>query len=320
MSSTLAFLALSTIGSSYASSSVDLEKVKANFLELKAKFHEKHHMPLTLSSKLEKFTKMKFQPLKQKLDDLVFDDTTESNLRGLKIKNNFFTITGYVDSICTEEKFTMGELVNYCNNIKYPSSNEVGSYLIKVNKKENLVVELLYDAENCKGIPSKATNILLPYTSFTGLDTCFQQYFTYDDDTNDDDDGDGIENIKMSYISTYPSVGTQMFITQVYPESYCSEYHTYYSSYSAYPISTAKGVDICYTEGGWSYIFSTAACSIDGQFYYYYYDNPTCDGVAYYTSAIFEVGCVSVVNGDDNGDDDDGYFYQTGVLETNYCT
>ena len=323
ISSSLSFLALSTIGSSSSTSSssstnplVDLEKVKANLLQFKEKIHEKHRMPHTFSAKIEKFTKMKFKPLKEKLEDLTFDETTETNLRGLKIKDNFLTFASYFDSDCSKAEFAFGELVNYCSNIKYENSDEVGSYVVKVNKKENLVVQLLYDVENCKGVPSKATNLILPYTSFTSFDTCFQQMFTYDDDNVDDD---GISYIKIGYISTYPTFESGLDVTQTYPESYCSDAHTHYSSYVAYPLSFVyDNVDVCITSGDYSYIYSSSSCAVDGQFYYQQYYNPTCEGTPSYIFPLFEFGCTAP-EFFSNADDDD-YYYQTNIMEAEFCT
>jgi hypothetical protein len=66
------------------------------------------------------------------------------------MKNNFFSWTSYYDTHCINPTKQYGTLVNYCMNEQGTENGVKRSYITKVNKKENLVVELQYNGYNCK--------------------------------------------------------------------------------------------------------------------------------------------------------------------------
>jgi hypothetical protein len=89
------------------------------------------------------------------------------NLRSLKSSppNNFFTISFDMDDYtsCSTPDYSFGYLVNYCYVM-----NDGTSYLYKVNKKQNLLVELSYPNTHCDGVPDIILNENIEGTSAWG--------------------------------------------------------------------------------------------------------------------------------------------------------
>jgi hypothetical protein len=117
--------------------------------ELKSKLREKLDTPTSLTSKMTKFGKFNLKPSTVNLEMTSFDETP-SHLRGLKMKDNFFSWTSYEDDQCTTPAEQYGTLVNYCMNERGELNGVKRSYITKVNKKENVVVEIQYDGYDCK--------------------------------------------------------------------------------------------------------------------------------------------------------------------------
>lgn len=316
--SSVNFFIFSLVGC-LANSSFDVKSLEKHVSETKQKFQEDNQMPVTFSGKLEKFTSLKFHPLeKSKLEDMVFDEPQENHLRGLRIKDNFLTFTSYKDNSCNEFESSFGELVNYCHNIAYPNKYSKGSYAIKVNKKEKTIIQLEYETEHCIGLPSKITSLTYPFPSFTNFGRCSQQLLTVDDDRTQETK---LTNYVIDYISSYPEIPPGQIVTRTYPESYCSDKPTQYSSYYTRPITDQfYNVNVCQSfYYGYSSMYSTASCSVDGQFYYYnYYSSSTCSGTPSYSYGYLDTTC-HVPYHYDIDDDDDAYF-EIGVLETTTCT
>jgi hypothetical protein len=120
---------------------------------LKAKIREQLAVPVSMKAKLEKYRNYKIQASKLDLETTTFDEDTSAHLRRLKTKNNFLTFTAYDDAQCSMPTMNFGVLVNSCMNEQGDKTGNKRSYLIKVNKKENLAVEIEYEGFNCKVWP-----------------------------------------------------------------------------------------------------------------------------------------------------------------------
>jgi hypothetical protein len=155
----------------------------------------------TLRENIQTLSKKKMPSLKGKSMDsklMKFDeDDVSQHLRGLKMKDNFITYTTFLAEDCSSGTiYRTGFRLNYCLMNKDGSS-----FLYKVNKKQNFLVEFSYDGQNCKGIPTKANNFFLfSDPDAPVLDMCYV-YPEYDDD---DDDGDtGATAMILQYASTF---------------------------------------------------------------------------------------------------------------------
>jgi hypothetical protein len=134
--------ALSTEGVT-TSSSVSKNALKK---ELEAKIREK-----LVANKVAKFSKLKSKASKLNLETTTFDEANV-HMRGLKMKNNFLVMNAFEDDQCTVSITEYGSLVNYCMDQENEESGVKKSYITKVNKKENLFVEIEYDGFGCKVI------------------------------------------------------------------------------------------------------------------------------------------------------------------------
>jgi hypothetical protein len=117
--------------------------------ELKSKLREKLAIPTSMSAKIEKFTKLKAKASTVDMETTTFDES-QVNLRGLKMKDNFLVLTAFMDDQCMTPSMRYGSLVNYCMNEEGTDSGVKKSFINKVNKKENLAVEIEYDGFGCK--------------------------------------------------------------------------------------------------------------------------------------------------------------------------
>ncbi len=70
--------------------------------------------------------------------------------RRLRTRNNFLAFTTYLDRECTQVDWRIGQLVNYCVNEQSESTGNQRSYLTKINKKENFLIELEFEGLNCQ--------------------------------------------------------------------------------------------------------------------------------------------------------------------------
>jgi hypothetical protein len=102
----------------------------------------------SLSATMEKHG-LKVKPSTIDLETTTFDES-QGHMRGLKMKDNFLSVTSFQDAECTLPFADSGYLVNYCIDLEGQESGVKSSVLIKVNKKENLAVELDYDGYGCK--------------------------------------------------------------------------------------------------------------------------------------------------------------------------
>jgi hypothetical protein len=115
--------------------------------ELNAKLHEK-----LVANKMGKFSKLKAKESTINLETTTFDEANV-HMRGLKMKDNFLVLEAFEDDQCTMPSLqyaSQGSLVNYCMDQEGEDSGVKKSYIIKVNKKENLAVEIEYDGFGCK--------------------------------------------------------------------------------------------------------------------------------------------------------------------------
>jgi hypothetical protein len=101
-----------------------------------------------LSATMEKHG-LKVKPSTIDLETTIFDES-QGHMRGLKMKDNFLSVTGFQDAECTVPFAYSGLLVNYCVDLQGQESGVKKSILVKVNKKENVAVELGYDGYGCK--------------------------------------------------------------------------------------------------------------------------------------------------------------------------
>jgi hypothetical protein len=92
---------------------------------------------------------IKVKPSTINLETTTFDDA-QGHMRGLKMKDNFLTVTSFLDADCATPELQNGFLVNYCFNQVGEESGVKMSSLVKVNKKENLAVEIDYKGFDCK--------------------------------------------------------------------------------------------------------------------------------------------------------------------------
>ena len=143
------------LSSRVAVSAGDVEQQSTNIDEriksLKTKLHDQLSIPTSLSAKIEKFNKLRVNTSAVNLETTSFDETL-TNLRGLRMRDNFLSMTTYSDSQCLVVTQQYGSLVNYCMNEQASADapNVKRSYLTKVNKKQNLVVEIEYDGYDCR--------------------------------------------------------------------------------------------------------------------------------------------------------------------------
>jgi hypothetical protein len=102
-------------------------------------------------TKLEKLAKLKTKASTVNLETTTFDEPAHNkmHMRGLKMKNNFLVMTVFDDAECMTPTMQYGTLVNYCMN---EEGDEGGkrSYITKLNKKENLAVDIQFDGFDCK--------------------------------------------------------------------------------------------------------------------------------------------------------------------------
>jgi hypothetical protein len=150
---------LASLLAASASAALETETVNTKDVQIKdmkkavkAQIHEKFSAPTSMSGKLEKFQKIQAKPSTINLETATFDEAP-SHLRGLKMRDNFLSITGFSDDQCTMPQYQYGALVNACTNEQGTNTGEKRSTLIKVNKKEGVVVELEYAGYDCK-VPS----------------------------------------------------------------------------------------------------------------------------------------------------------------------
>jgi hypothetical protein len=150
----------------YSASALSTEGLTAKPLagamkkELKAKLLERTAVSPSLVAKVEKITKQKSKAQTVDLETTTFDEP-QTNLRGLKMRDNFLTMGIYSDDQCTSFGEEYGFLVNYCTNQQGTDSGVKKSYIVKVNMKENLVVEIEYDGFGCKVCNDHRTDLLL---------------------------------------------------------------------------------------------------------------------------------------------------------------
>jgi primase-polymerase (primpol)-like protein len=116
---------------------------------VKSQIREKFSSPASMSGKLEKFQKIQAKPSSIDLETTKFDETP-THLRGLKMRDNFLSFSFFSDDQCTMPIMQFGSLVNTCANEKGTNTGEKKSSMLKVNKKENLIVELEYKGYDCK--------------------------------------------------------------------------------------------------------------------------------------------------------------------------
>jgi hypothetical protein len=113
-------------------------------------------IPRSMTAKVERITKKQSKGQTVNLETTTFDES-KVNLRGLKMRDNFVTLRIYEDDDCSTLTEEYGGLVNYCFNEKGTESGAKQSYITKVNLKENLLVEIEYDGNDCK-VSDKVTN------------------------------------------------------------------------------------------------------------------------------------------------------------------
>jgi hypothetical protein len=108
--------------------------------------------------KMEKFSKLKpkSESSKMNLETTTFDESNV-HMRGLKMKDNFIVWTAFEDDQCMTPTMQSGSLVNYCMDEEGAESGGKRSYISKVNKKENLLVEIEYEGFGCKVIQDSPT-------------------------------------------------------------------------------------------------------------------------------------------------------------------
>jgi hypothetical protein len=139
-SAALASLLLSVSATASAKDEQIKKLTKANKLSV----------PFPLSAKLEKYAKMTVKPSTVNLETTTFDESP-AHLRGLKMKNNFLSITSYGDDeTCSTVGFQFGALVNTCMNFQGENTGNKRSSIYKVNNKENIAVEIQYEGYDCK--------------------------------------------------------------------------------------------------------------------------------------------------------------------------
>jgi len=247
------------------------------------------------------------------------------------MKNNFIQYTLYTDETCGTPETILGQLVNTCYNEQSKSTGAERSYLVKVNKKENLLVELEYEGSNCRGIPSKVTNLM--GDAFPGWSTC--SLIEFDDDDDDDDDSPATISFTVDYVSTYPSLGSGNYVYLTSPAEYCSS--TENKNYNTYYITPLNNVGFdwgCQMFFGSYYMYSNSSCGTNGQVEVTYYSDAACS-TPVSSFPIFEAPCAATDDDydddddddddgdDDDDDDDDDYdddYVETGVVETEKCT
>jgi hypothetical protein len=270
----------------------------------------------TLRENIQTLSKKKMPSLKGKSMDsklMKFDeDDVSQHLRGLKMKDNFITYTTFLAEDCSSGTiYRTGFRLNYCLMNKDGSS-----FLYKVNKKQNFLVEFSYDGQNCKGIPTKANNFFLfSDPDAPVLDMCYV-YPEYDDD--DDDDGDtGATAMILQYASTFPDLTASpgYYVYEEYLDGSCSNDHTDFLSYYSFPVEMLLS-SACRSGGGESYRYDTSTCSTTGQAYVLLYSDPNCATSPYYMEALFSPPCSPV----DDDDDDDDMNSPAGDLVYQYCT
>lgn len=150
-----AFLA-SLLGTSYAltpattsTTATHEAKVAEIKKQVKSNLHEKLAMPSSMKGKIEKFSKRQVKESTIDLATTKFDEPA-TNLRGLKMKDNFLSFMAYMDDQCMQPMYNFGNLVNYCFNEVGEETGAKRSYLTKVNLKENLAVEIQYEGFDCQ--------------------------------------------------------------------------------------------------------------------------------------------------------------------------
>jgi len=144
-------------------------------------------------------------------------DEQSSSLRGLRVRDNFVGYSFYSDSSCSTKYLGFGSLVNHCFNLK-----DGTSYLMKTAKKDKVLVQLDYDGHDCRGIPTRVTDLVENELYFDYWDECFNSYFPYT----------GF-SYKVEYLTTYPSKSDDglVYFTDSNPGSQCD--NTQYFSYNS---------------------------------------------------------------------------------------
>jgi hypothetical protein len=109
-------------------------------------------VPTSMSTRIEKDHKLKVKPSSIDLETTTFDETP-THLRGLKMRDNFLSVTSFgFDYQCSTEGMQDGVLINTCMNYEEVEGGAVlqKSYFYKVNKQENLAVEMQYEGFGCQ--------------------------------------------------------------------------------------------------------------------------------------------------------------------------
>jgi hypothetical protein len=197
------------------------------------------------------------------------------NLRVLKSTqpNNFFTISFDSETDCSSPESNFGYLVNYCY-----TNNDGTSFLYKVNKKENLLIQLTYPASAsntatppCHGVPDKIVNENLEGTTKWGQ--C-------------------VAGTKYTYYSEFPHPAEPVLGIIQSLEENCSE-----DSFMDLSMVIAYDLDLATTckqdtTSIWKNLDLTG-CSETGTFVVNYYINNPCtsDSIAYQETYTVPMTC-----------------------------
>lgn len=275
--------------------------------EIQKEFREKVAVPTSFSGKLEKYARVKVKESSINFKTTKFEDE-ETNLRGLKMKDNFLTFMSYLDNQCMTPHFHFGNLVNYCFNEQGEETGAKRSYINKVNLKENLAVEIQYEGYDCQGIPSKVNNLFYGVPEFNGWGNCFP--------------GPDGAWYRVEYLDTYPMLMPGMYVMRTYPEAMCTTDNINYIEYLQLPLELLGiPLNTCVPNDPYYAIYSTSKCASDGQLLVEIYSDSSCT-MLLASDTVYGEGCMP---SDDDGDDDDDDDYDddyelVGILETDICT
>ena len=127
--------------------------------------------------------------------------------------------------------------MNYCFHLADDSS-----YLLKVNLKDKMLIEVKYENSQCKGVPSKIVDLFQSnYNNVEDFVKCFAW------------DGDGAI---VEYVTEFPDLsslsGGRGFSATIETKQQCGDGAYYaYASYSA---------DYCFVEDTISLLFDSSSC------------------------------------------------------------
>lgn len=243
------------------------------------------------------------------------EDAAPTQLRSLRMRDNFISMTQYTDASCDESKVNvqLGYLVNFCFNEDNETTGEKKSYIYKINKSEKTAVELQYNDWNCMGVPKRLHNLLSDFPAYSEYGECFNQ------------DGD---YYKLDYLTTYPAreaMGSNAgyFVAYDHLEQTCTSNNMNYFSYFRFPMTELDKYfkfGTCQDMGGFSMMYQDI-CSTSRNVMVSMWRNNDCSGPPPSTFPAFASNCKDAKDNEmvQEVDDDDGFDYSHS-LQLQFCT